>query len=171
MAYTAITAADIVASKPTKEEIFQTIRSNQESFNADVENLKAARKFDMFNLMFTGDISNYSAASYVSRIPIYKAPQDAKIVSFVVTLLAVSTSGTITFEIEKSIDDGQNWNTVLTAPVTLTGTTVGSKSGSVSFITGAEEFNQNELIRVRITTIQTDQGEFHVSMYGEVPAV
>lgn len=169
MAYTPLNTNDIQAGKPTKEEIFDTIRSNQESFNTDIEALKQTSTVDIFNVLFSGDINNYSLAEVTERVPVYRAPVGATIVNFKATLLEASTSGTLEIEIERSTDDGVNWTPLLNSPVELTGTTVGSISGAVDFTSAAaQEFNQNDLLRVRITGVQVDQGSFHISISGEL---
>ena len=169
MAYDPINAADIVAGKPTKEEIFTKIRDNQEQFNTDIQLLQGTAKIDMFNIRFSGKITQYSTAQISSFVPIFKAPVDATFVSVVVTLLTASTSGTLELEIEKSVDDGVNWTPLLSSPVQLTGTTVGSTSGTVNWVdVPSQSFDQNDLIRIQFTGTQVDQGEFHVSIYGEL---
>jgi hypothetical protein len=169
MAYTPLVPADIVAGKPTKEEIFQTIHDNCESFNTDIEALKQTASIDIFNMTFTGYLNQYVAADLNNRIPVYRAPVDATIVSFVATLLSASTSGTLELEIDKSIDDGVNWSPLLTGPVQLTGTSVGSQSGAVTWVdVPSQSFNQGDLLRVRVTGLQASQGSFHLSIYGEV---
>ena len=169
MAYTALNTADIAAGKPTKEEIFDTIRSNQESFNTDIEALKQTSTLDMFNVRFSGDINNYSLAEVSGRVPVFRAPVDASIVNFKAVLLEASTSGTLELEIDKSTDEGVNWTPLLNSPVTVTGATVGSISGTVDFVDAAsQEFDQGDLIRLRVTGVQVDQGSFHVSISAEL---
>lgn len=169
MAYTALNVADIVAGKPTKEEIFTTIRDNQEQFNTDINLLQGTAKIDIFDIKFAGNLDEYDTSELTSFVPVFKAPVDATIVSFVGTLLTASTSGTLEFEIDKSTDNGVNWTPLLTTSVKLTGTTVGSVTGSVSWVSvPLQSFDQNDLLRVRITGAQVDQGEFHLSIYGEL---
>ena len=169
MAYTPIPAGDIVAGKPTKEEIFDTIRSNQEQFNTDIQSLQQTSKVDIFNIKFAGQINQYSSSELAAFVPVYKAPVGATFVSVVITLLTASTSGTLEMEIDKSTDNGVNWSPLLSSPVELTGTTVGSTSGTVNWVdVPSQTFAQNDLIRIRFTGVQVDQGEFHVSIYGEV---
>lgn len=105
MAYTPLNTADIAAGKPTKEEIFDTIKSNQDSFDTDIEALKQVSTLDMFNVRFSGDIENYSLAEISNRIPVFRAPVAATIVNFKAVLLSVSTSGSLTLEIDKSTED------------------------------------------------------------------
>ena len=167
--YVELNEASIEVGKPTKKEIFQVIHDNMESFNTDIEALKQTSTIDIFNVKFGGNINEYDAAEISSRIPVFRAPVSATIVAFKMVLLTVSTSGTLEIEIDKSTDDGVNWTPLLNNPVQLTGNAVGSISGTVDWVdVPSQSFSQNNLLRIRITGIQVSQGEFHVSIYGEV---
>ena len=169
MAYTALNLADIQAGKPVKEELWEAIRDNQESFNTDIEALKQTSTIDIFDIKFGGDISNYTEAQITERIPVFRAPVGATIVAFKAVLLEASTSGTLEIELDKSTNEGVSWTALLDNPVTITGTTVGSVSGTVDWVdVPSQSFAQGDLLRVRLTGVQTDQGEFHLSIYGEV---
>lgn len=169
MPYVPLTLADIQAGKPTKEEIFTRIRDNQESFNASIEALSQTAIIDVFNIKFGGDIANYSETEIIERVPVFKAPVDGTMVSFVITLLTASTSGNLEIELDKSIDNGVNWTPLLNNPVTITGTTIGSLSGTVDWVDApSQEFAQGDLIRLRPTGVQVDQGEFQVHIYAEL---
>jgi hypothetical protein len=169
MAYDPVLDAWIEAGKPTKEEIFEFLKANQESFNTDIEALKQTAQIDIIDTNVGGDINGYTQAELQRNLPIYKAPVTGKINSVVLTLIAASTSGTLQVDIEISTDNGVNWSTILTSPVEITGTTVGSISGAVNFINAAsQEFDQNDLLRITLPGIQVDQGQFQVSIYGEV---
>lgn len=169
MAYDPLTAGDLVAGKPTKEEIFTKIRANQEQFNSDIQSLQGTSKVDIFNVKFAGDLNDYDESELTTFVPVFKAPVAATMVSFVVTLLTASTSGTLEVEIDKSTDNGANWTALLSSPVELTGTTVGSVSGSVNWVdVPSQSYAQNDLLRIRFTGVQLNQGEFHVSVYGEL---
>lgn len=168
MPYVPINVADIQVGKPTKKEIFDTIRANQESFNNDIEALKQTSTIDIFNITFGGEIVDYSFEEIESSVPVYRAPLGATIVAFKIVLLEASTSGTLEIDLEKSTDEGVNWATLLNSPVQLTGLTVGSLSGTVSWISvPSQSFNQGDLLRIKVTGIQVNQGSFHISIYGE----
>lgn len=169
MAYTPIPAADVVAGKPTKQEIFTRIRSNQEQFATDIENLKQTSLIDMFNIKFAGSTSDYATSEITKLIPAFQSPVSGSIVNFVVTLLTPSTSGSLQIDIERSSDNGVNWVPLLDNPVTLSGTTVGSISGTVDWIDASSQvISINDLFRITVTGIQVNQGNFHVSIYGEI---
>lgn len=169
MPYVAIPDAWLDAGKPTKEEIFDYIKANQESFNTDIEALKQTSVIDVIDAKIGGSINDYDEAAIQKRMPVFKAPVAATMTSFVVTLLEASTSGTLQVEVEKSTDNGANWSPLLTTPVQVTGTTAGSISGAVNWINAAaQDFAQNDLIRISIPGLQTGQGAFHVSIYAEL---
>ena len=169
MPYTVLPPSWIIAGKPTKEEIFDYIRDNQESFNTDIEALKQTSVIDVIDTKISGDISSYTQSEIQAHMPVFKAPVSATMTSFVVSLLEASTSGTLQVEVEKSTDNGANWSPLLTSPVEVTGTTAGSISGAVNWINAAaQDFAQNDLIRITIPGLQVDQGAFSVSIYGEL---
>lgn len=169
MPYVVIDSASIEVGKPVKKEIFDTIRANQEGFNTDIEALKQTSTIDIFDVKFGGEINEYTASEIGARIPVFRAPVGAQIVTFKLVLLTPSTSGTLEVELEKSTDEGINWTPLLNTPVEVTGTTVGSVSSTVDWVdVPSQSFNQNDLLRLVISGIQVDQGEFHVSIYGEV---
>lgn len=169
MPYSSIPAAWIEAGKPTKEELFDLIRSNQESFNTDIEALKQTARIDILDFNVVGDIENYTEQELDMVMPIFRSPVNASITQVLITLLTASTSGTLELQIEKSIDNGVNWTPLLSTPVSITGTTAGSISGAVNFTSpAAQNFNENDLLRVNIEGLQINQGNFHVSIYGEL---
>jgi hypothetical protein len=169
MAFTPWTPADIQAGKPTKEEIFQLIKGNQESFNTDIEALKQTARFDVFDVKYSGSVDQYSAAELDSLAPTFKAPVGATMVSFIVTLLEASTSGNLEISLEKSIDNGINWSPLLNNPVTVSTATVGSISGTVDWLdVPSQSFAENDLLKLVVDGIQVGQGAFHVSIYAEV---
>lgn len=169
MAYVPLDPLEIEVGDPVKKELFDKIRSNQESFNTDIEALKQTSTIDIFNIKFSGTLPEYSAAQLSRRIPVFRAPVAATIVNFKIVLLTASTSGTLEVSIEKSTDEGVNWTPLLNNPVELTGTTVGSLSGSVDWVdVPSQSFDQGDLLRLVIDGVQVDQGEFHISIYGEV---
>ena len=154
MAYTAINTSDIEVGKPVKKEIWDTVRANQECFNTDIEALKQTATIDVFDVKFGGSINEYSATEIAGFIPVFRAPVAAQMVAFKVVLLT---------------DEGVSWTPLLTTPVTVTGTTVGSVSGTVDWVdVPSQSFAQNDLLRLVISGTQVDQGEFHVSIYAEV---
>lgn len=169
MAYDPVLDSWIEAGKPTKEEIFEYLKANQESFNTDIEALKQTSTIDIIDVKISGNIHDYTEAEIQTRMPVFKSPIAGTITSIVVSLLEASSSGTLQVEIEKSTDNGANWSPLLTTPVELTGTTAGSISGAVNFIDAAsQDFNQNDLLRITIPGVKTTQGAFHVSVYGEL---
>lgn len=169
MAYIVIPDDWIEAGKPTKEEIFQRIKDNQESFNTDIEALKQTSIIDIIDCNLQGAFNDYTLTQLLEYVPVFKAPVSGTITSVVISLLEASTSGTLQIDLEKSTDNGASWSPLLNTPVSVTGITAGSISGAVNWISVAsQEFNQNDLIRAKISGLQTNQGGFHLSVYGEV---
>lgn len=169
MAYLPIPASWIEAGKPTKEEIFEYIRNNQESFNTDIEALKQTARIDILDFSVTGFVSDYTTAELNNFIPVFRAPVSGTITQVLLSLLSASTSGLLEIQMDRSTDNGVNWSPLFSDPVEITGTAVGSISGAVNFISPATQiFNENDLLRVRLVGVQVNQGKFHISIYGEL---
>lgn len=169
MPYIAIPSAWVQAGQPTKEELFQRLADNQDSFNTDIEGLKQTSTIDIFDLSISGSPTEYNSTELQQRMPVFKAPVGGTITSVTMSLITASTSGALQLDLEKSTDNGANWSPLLSSPVELTGTAAGSVSGAVNFINAAaQDFNQNELLRVVLSGLQVGQGKFQISVYGEV---
>lgn len=169
MPYSPLPPEWIEAGKPTKEEIFDNFKENQESFNTDIEALKQTATIDILDFSVTGYISDYTSGELTGFIPTFRAPVSGTITQVLLTLLSASTSGTLQIQMDKSTDNGVNWSPLFSAPVQITGTAIGSISGAVAFVNPASQlFDQNDLLRVRIVGVQVNQGKFHISVYGEL---
>jgi hypothetical protein len=170
MAYDPILDEWIEAGKPTKEEIFQFLKANQEYFNSSIDALAQTATFSLFNFKVAGFINQYTAAQRNLRMPVFRAPVDAEINDIRVTLLSASTSGNLIIQVERSEDDGVNWNPLLTGSgTTLAGTTVGSQNGAVTFVAvDANQFEQGDLFRITVPTLQVNQGAFQITVTAEV---
>lgn len=166
MAYLKIPDALISIGEPVKKEILDQIQINQEDFNTSIQALEQTSTFDVFDVKFGGSFGDYSTAELEQFYPVLKAPVGVTLTSFVITLLTASTSGTLGLQIQRSTDNGINWTPLLTSPVTVTGTSIGSISGTVNW--DITDINQNELLRVVIDSLHLDQGDFHVSVYGSL---
>lgn len=169
MSFTTIPPSWILAGNPTKEELFQYIKDNQDCFNADIELLKQTSAIDIIDVSIDGFPADYTTSELQEYMPVFRAPVTGTITSVRLALLQASTSGTLQIDLEKSTDNGANWTPLLTTPVAITGTSAGDISGAVNFVnTAAQDFNQNDLIRIVFTGAQVGQGAFHVSVYGEL---
>jgi hypothetical protein len=169
MAFVTITPAQIEVGEAVKKELLQKIKDTLDEFNVDIEALKQTGIIDVFDIRVSGSVDQYTSSELSSRVPVFKAPVSATIVSFVATLLTASTSGTLEFELELSSDNGVNWTPLLSSPVQLIGTTVGSLSGTVNWVdVPSQSFDQGDLLRVRTTGVQVGQGNFHLSIYAEL---
>jgi hypothetical protein len=170
MAYVPILDEWIEAGKPTKEEIFQYLKANQEYFNTSIDALSQTATFSLYNLTVGGSVNQYTTAQINARFPIFRAPVNAEINDIRITLLATSSSGNLTLQVERSTNDGVSWNPLLTGSgTTLTGTAVGSQNGAVTFIAiDSGIFQQGDLFRIVLNSIKSTQGQFHVNITAEV---
>jgi FlaG/FlaF family flagellin (archaellin) len=169
MPFTSIPPSWIQAGKPTKEELFQLISDNMEQFNTDIAALQQTSVVSIFDVKISGFPQNYTSSDVTERLPVFKAPITGSITSVVISLLSTSSSGSASMDIQKSTNNGASWSSILSTPVVLSGTTVGSVSGAVNFVSlAAQQFNQNDMLRITFSSFQVDQGNLHVSIYGEV---
>ena len=169
MAYNPVDETWLEAGEPTRKEIFQRFKANQDFFDAQIEALAQTARVSCWNLTVGGSINQYTTAQINARLPRYAAPVAAKLVEVKMTLLVASGSGTLSLNVLKSTDGGVTFNTVLTSNVELTGTTVGSTSGAVVFISEpAQFFNQGDILAIELPTRQASQGRFQVEIYAEL---
>ena len=168
MAFLPIPAAWIEAGKPTKEEIFQYLVDNQESFNADIELLKQTSRISIFNTRIHGSFREYSEAQLLEILPVFRAMATGFITEVRLAQLGTDATGTFTVQFDKSIDGGSSWLPILSTPVVLTLGSPGNSSTGVNFVTGGENFNQNDMIRVRLLGSSGTPESFHINVYGEL---
>lgn len=174
MAYTELDDALIVIGEPTKKEIFQTIKDNQESFNTDIEALKQTSRVTVFNCIVEGGMHLYTEAELQEFLPVFVAPLDFTMDSAVITLMddSGSTGGDLEIMIDVSTDNGANWSPVLSSALTVTGTAAQSQSGALNFIdVPSQDVSQNDMIRFRIVSTQEAQGAFQFTLSGEAGSV
>lgn len=169
MPYTAMPPEWIEAGKPTKEEIFQNLKENQESFNADIEALKQTSRMDIMDFTVSGYPSSYSSSELQQFLPVFRSPAQLNIVNILITLLGTSYSGNLQLQFYKSVDNGVNWSPVLTTPVQVSGLVAGSINPSVAFVdANSQKLDENDMLRCEIVGLQVSQGAFHISVYGEL---
>lgn len=169
MAYTTIPSAWVQAGEPTKEELFQLIRDNQEHFDAEITGLQQTAIYPLFDMKIGGYLNGYSQTYFENHAPTIRSAVDTTIVEFKMTLLSASGAGTFEVDLQKSTDNGATWSALLSSNVSISGTTVGSISSAPSWISVAhQDIAQGDLLRLRIRGVQSSQGRVHVLIYGEL---
>ena len=176
MSYLSIPSTWIEAGKALKKRILVRVSNNLEDHESRINNIESGiSKVEVFNFEVMGFINNYTASELV-QIGTHKASIGFSITEVKIVLLngssspATSSVGVLEIDIEKSLDNGQSWSSILTTRPTIADgiNSTGSESGVVEFISGEEIINQNELLRVNVTSKKDVQGSFLIHVFGEV---
>lgn len=176
MAFESIPQSLIEVGKAVKKRLFQLTKDNLDDHETRIFSLEAgAGKIEVFNFEVMGFINNYTVSELV-QIGTFRAPSNVTLTEVKITLLngtsspQSTTAGVLSIDVQKSIDNGVNWNTILTQQPTIPDGTnaTGSVSDDVAFITGGESVLQDELLRVNVTNKKDTQGSFLITVYGEV---
>lgn len=176
MAFTTIPADWIEAGKAIKKRLFTRIKENFDDHEARINAVEGGiSKVEVFNFEVMGYINNYTTTELV-QVGTHRATSPFTITDAKLTLMnspsspSSSTAGILEIDIEKSIDGGITWNTILTTrPQIPNGTNAtGSSSGIIAFITGEESVALDDILRVNISSKKDIQGSFHILVYGEI---
>lgn len=179
MAFNTIPSSWIQIGKSLKKELFDYLKSNLDDHETRINNVEQGiNKVIIFNGEIIGYINHYSVSlGELTGIGTFKATQDLTITDIKLVLINSSNSptssssqGVLSIDIEKSTDNGVNWNTILVQrPEIGDGVnTTGSTSTVYSFITNGEFVNEGDLLRLNVYEKKDSQGSFLVSVYGEL---
>lgn len=176
MAFVTIPTSLIEVGKALKKELFDLIKDNFDDHESRINSIElGANKVEVFNFEVIGFINNYTIAE-LEQIGTHRAPSDFTLTDVTITLLnrdsdvASSSAGVLSIDVEKSTDDGATWSSVLSGlPEIADGVSAtGSTSGVVGFVTGGDEIEQNDLLRVNVASKKDTQGSFLITVYGEL---
>jgi len=176
MAFNTIPATLLEVGKAIKKEIFTLIKDNFDDHELRINGIElGANKVEVFNFEVTGFINNYTSEELV-QIGTYRAPSDFTLIEAKITLMnnssgsASTTSGVLSIDIQRSVDNGVTFATILSGlPEIPDGTNAtGSESSSIVFISGGEDISQDDIIRVNVTSKKDTQGSFLITVYGEL---
>lgn len=176
MAFNAIPSTWIEVGKAIKKQLFTRISDNLDDHETRINGLEAgANKVEIFNFEVMGYVSYYTLTELV-QVGTFRAPSNTTITEVKLILMnnpsypASSSAGTLSIDLQRSTDNGATWNTILSsAPEIADGVSAsGSESALVTFITGGEDVETDDIIRVNITSKKDTQGSFLIVVYGEV---
>jgi len=176
MAFITIPSTLIEVGKAIKKELFDLIKDNFDDHESRINGIElGANKVEVFNFEVMGFVNNYTALE-LTQIGTHRAPSDFTLIEAKITLMngssgvTSSTSGVLSIDVQRSIDNGSTWNTILSGlPEIADGiNATGSESASVVFISGGEDISQDDLIRVNVATKKDTQGSFLITVYGEL---
>lgn len=177
MAYITIPESWLTVGEAIKKRLFNRIKDNLDDHETRLDSIEAGiNKTVIFDFEVIGYISNYSASDLIG-ISTYRAPQNLIITEVKILLLnssqtptVSSSAGTLSIDLERSKDGGATWSTVLVSrPNIGDGRYLsGEESTLVSFNTGGEILELDDLIRVNVTSKKDSQGSFQIVIYGDL---
>ena len=176
MAFESIPDALINVGKAVKKRLFQLTKDNFDDHESRINGLESgAGKIQVFNFEVMGFINNYTVQELV-QIGTFRAPSNLILTEVKLTLLNGSSSpstspeGVLSIDVQKSIDNGLNWNSILAQQPQIADSinATGAESDDVIFITNGEDVLQDELLRVNVTSKKDIQGSFLITVYGDV---
>lgn len=177
MSFITIPSSWLNVGEAIKKKIFTRIKDNLDDHETRLNAVEqGVNKVTIFNFEVIGYISNYSA-SELTGIGTYRSPQNMVITEVKIVLLnssstptISSSAGSLQIDLEKSIDGGITWNSILVQRPTIGDGQYlsGEESSLVSFNTGGELVMQSDLIRINITSKKDSQGSFQVLVYGDL---
>lgn len=186
MPYSDLDPTDLEVGKPIKKKLFDNISSNFTDHESRMNNLEqGAGKIVVADFEVTGYISHYPVSEMVA-LATHRAPCSYKLLEFTVTLLdstngfaaenvvAVSSlSGELELDLKKSTDGGITYTTImLVKPKIVSGVngkgTSSRTTGCVAASFSDININQDDMLRVDVTSKKDTQGTFHVLVYGSL---
>ena len=177
MAFITIPDSWLTVGEAIKKRLFVRLKDNLDDHESRLNAVEAGvNKVVIFDFEVIGHISNYAASELIG-IGTYLAPQDMIITEVKIILLNSSQTPTVTssagstqISLERSVNGGATWSSILnTRPTIGDGKYLsGETSSLVAFNTGGEILLKDHLIRVNITSKADSQGSFQVIVYGDL---
>lgn len=185
MSYIPLESADLEVGKPIKKKLFTRILNNEEDHESRIDNLEqGVGKIIVADFEVTGYISHYKATELIA-IATHKAPAKYNLVEFSVTIMdspngfnsvgvpvESTLAGVLELDLKKSVDGGVTYYSICTIkPAILDGyngvglssnTAVGGRACVFSELT----VNQDDMLRLDVTSMKDKQGTFSISVFG-----
>lgn len=167
MAYTTLNSADLQAGKPFKEDIPQQIKTNEDDLNSRLNSIESGANKVIVLDSIVANSSQYASSSTFTGLIYWKAPSAFTLTTAIVTVLSAGASGTTEVDLLKSSTIGGTFTTVFsTRPSVLF--SAGDNTESTNAIFSTTSVAQGDWLRVDITSFQTVQKKFAITIYGEV---
>lgn len=176
MPYVPIDSNDIEIGKPTKKSIFKTIKDNLDDHESRIDSVQAgASKVEIFNFEVFGYINDYTISELTS-IGITESTINYSVTAMTVSLqnnpqfLQSTSTGALEIDLEKSIDNGITWTSIMTTIPSIPNgiNSTGYKSTNGVINTLISSVNQGDLLRVSVKSMKENQGSFNITVYGEL---
>lgn len=166
MAYSSVDATRIVAGKPVRADDILGLRNNQEDLNTRVtavENLTS--KVVVFNEQLRG-LDNFVGVTSFSQVAVYRAASGFTLTGAKVTQFTAGSAGTLEIDVKVGSSLG-SVSTIFSTKPSIS-YSVGNNSTSSNAVFSSQSVSANDWIILDITSIQTDQGDIHIEVTGEI---
>lgn len=160
MAYTAITAAEIEAGKPTKQELFQKIKDNDTDFDSRLTTVEAIT-LTADPIVFEVNGPYNLKGTPQTEVLLERINKAITLLSVRLFVIDAGTAGTLEIDLEKSSAGGGSWTTIFSTRPSLA-YTAGDYSLSSNAVLSTTGFIAGDLLRMNITSVQTSGGNFKV---------
>lgn len=166
MSYNEIDDSLIQVGKPTRKEIFQTVKDNFVDHEDRISNTEAfAGKIIVFDDLVI-NLAQYAGGSVLEQLIVWRAPSQTSIVTAEVTVLESGSAGIMEFDIKKTTNISVPGVSVFTTKPSVAYTQPSGTTSS-NAIFASNLFNENEWLVVDITQIQTGIGRIQIRIIGE----
>lgn len=170
MAFTTLDPNLLDVGDPTKKEIFDTLKSNQDDLNTRLTSQEqGAGKIVVFNDL----VVNASSASTLTGLAFFRANADFSLIDAKVSIFTVgSLTGTLEFDIKKnsSLDPTGMVTVFTTRPSIDLGTASDfDESTNAVFDSGQISVSDGDYLRLDITSLPSLViGSFYLTVFGEL---
>ena len=166
MAFTTIPSGWLDVGDPTKKEIFDYIKANEDDLDTRVSDVEAATTNETpIQFQVTGPYWNEGTtitdAAHVIRIPFY-----ITITSGRLQITDDGSSGTLTTDVKYSDDSGSTWATIFSSvPTVAQGSGDYTQDAGVLLVT---DLDAGDLLRLDLTAVMTGNERFNVYLTWEI---
>lgn len=162
MAYVSIPQASIEVGQPTKQELFQTIKDDLDDHESRLTTNEAAvNNFEPITFSIVGQ----GAVADDLFGHAYRFTRGLTLLGFrVVTGKDAGSSGTATFDVELSTDNGSSFSSILSSTVDASTTAYATVSGTLA----TTSVSAGDLLIINMDAIRTGASGFFLALEYEV---
>lgn len=172
MAFVPINPADVLTGEPVTTDLGQLIKENFDDHESRILALDTLNTVQLFDLTV---IRPQNAALINRNIPVYRASFALRLTGFSLSFPGMfpgdtfNGTGTLNIQLEKSTDNGSNWSSILSAPITATTQQVGDVITTINYTLGQDELNAGDMLRFQyvVGSIRAVEPNHHLVILGE----
>lgn len=160
MVYQEITSEETEAGKPTKQELLTKIRNNDIDFDSRLTTVEAAI-LSQGPIVFEINGPYALGGSPQTQVLLHRVQADITLLNARIFVIEAGTAGTLEVDLEYSVDDGDNWDTIFTTRPSVV-YSAGDYFLSTNQVLAVTDLSAGNLLRLNITAVQTGGGNFQV---------